>query len=172
MTLASHFGGYKVPPLNTYEPPVIDERQKVGLILRHARKQAELTLSQASELSGLSRSTIGSIERGEHDLGSVTGKNMRNLHAAFGLSRAKFEEIVMPVYNIRASTPFESPSAVEITGYRMMPIYALASAGVDAAEAVPLYDYPPLMFPESSWHPALRMFLAKGHSMDSGREGA
>ena len=54
----------------------------------------------------------------------------------------------------------------------MMPIYALASAGADAAEAVPLHDYPPLMFPESSWHPALRMFLAFGDSMDSGRENS
>ena len=172
MTLASQYGGYKMPPASTYEPPAIEERRKVGLILRHARKEAGLTLSQASELSGVSRSTIGSIERGEHDLGSVTGKNMMSLHAAFGMSRAKFDSIVKSAYNTRVSTPLQTPSVVEITGYRMMPIYALASAGVDAAEAVPLHDYPPLMFPESSWHPALRMFLAVGDSTDSGRENS
>ena len=160
-----------MPPNPVYEPPGSSERLKVGLALRSARKLAELTLAEAAELSGVSRSTIGSIERGEHDLGSVTGKNMMNLHLAFGLRRSQFEDILRPVYNTRVSTNVSQPSsALELDGFVQMPIYALASAGLDATEVEPLHKFAPLMMPVQSWHPALRMFLAVGHSMDSGRE--
>jgi len=94
-----------------YEPPAADGRLKVGLALRQARKAAELTLAEAAELSGVSRSTIGSIERGEHDLASVTGKNMMNLHLAFGLKREAFEDILRPVYSDRVATSIVQPAS-------------------------------------------------------------
>ncbi|GGR31164.1 helix-turn-helix domain-containing protein [Deinococcus ruber] len=98
MTLYAPPRGFPMPPSQPYESPALDARQKVGFALRRARKDAGLTLAQAAERSGLSRSTIGSIERGEHDLASVAGKNMMLLHEAFGLRQSEFEKIISPVY--------------------------------------------------------------------------
>lgn len=85
-----------MPPI--FEAPAVEERMSVGLRLRRARKEAGLTLAQASDRAGLSRSTIGSIERGEHDLNSVSRRNLLYLPNAFGLSAQAFTSIVRPVY--------------------------------------------------------------------------
>jgi SOS-response transcriptional repressor LexA len=131
--------------------------------------------------ASLSADYLAKLEYGVRNLASAATDNREALRLALNISRETWEVetgLLVPARHAgdHAAEPparvLQTPSAVEITGYRMMPIYALASAGVDAAEAVPLYDYPPLMFPESSWHPALRMFLACGHSMDSGRENS
>lgn len=96
MTQAAHWTGYAMPP--SFDAPAIQDRVTVGLRLRRARKEAGLTLAQAADKAGLSRSTIGSIERGEHDLNSVSRRNLINLPSAFGLSASEFSRIVRPIY--------------------------------------------------------------------------
>ena len=131
--------------------------------------------------ASISADYLAKLEYGVRNLASAAADNREALRLALNIGRETWEVetgLFVPARHAgdHAAEPaarvLQTPSAVEITGYRMMPIYALASAGADAAEAVPLHDYPPLMFPESSWHPALRMFLAVGDSMDSGRENS
>lgn len=98
MTLATAGQRFNMPPGMMQVEPTSAERVGVGLRLRRARKDAGYSLPQASELSGLSRSTIGSIERGEHDISSLSARNLMNLHKAFGLTQTKFAAIVTPVY--------------------------------------------------------------------------
>lgn len=97
MTLSHFQPGTPPMPVSEAMPPHA-ERERVGLALRSARKAAKLSTARAAELGGVSVSQLGTIERGDHSLTSVSAGNLRNLPAAFGLTWGQFVEIVAPVY--------------------------------------------------------------------------
>lgn len=78
--------------------PPLEERSRVGLALRAARKEAGLTTAKAAELGGVSGTQLGAIERGEHSLTSMSAGNLGRLPAAFGLNWPQFVALIEPVY--------------------------------------------------------------------------
>lgn len=74
------------------------DREAVGLALRALRKTAGISTRQGAEAAGISVPTLGSIERGDHSLTSVSSGNLARLNKAFGISWTEFLDIVVPVY--------------------------------------------------------------------------
>ncbi|MGK0401926.1 helix-turn-helix domain-containing protein [Alcanivorax borkumensis] len=56
-------------------------RKKLGLAIRHRRVQLRLSQEELADLSGLHRTYVGSVERGERN---VAIDNMLNIAVALG----------------------------------------------------------------------------------------
>lgn len=78
--------------------PPLQERERVGLALRAARKAASISTQAGADAAGISVPTLGSIERGSHSLTSISVGNMSRLNKAFGLTWTEFISILLPVY--------------------------------------------------------------------------
>jgi transcriptional regulator with XRE-family HTH domain len=78
--------------------PTLNERERVGLALRAARKAAQISTALGAERADISVPTLGSIERGSHSLTSLSSGNLAKLHKAFGLTWGEFLAIIVPVY--------------------------------------------------------------------------
>ena len=167
MTLTAHTATWvvPVPPSNSRANGWLMERR---LYLKLGQDEVD---KQTRELgTRVSQSYLSQIERGTRSLEDMGAARMDALRRVYKLSPedwAKHTGLAIVVPGDRLAQP---SSALELNGFVQMPIYALASAGLGATEVEPLHKFAPLMMPVESWHPALRMFLAVGHSMDSGRE--
>lgn len=74
----------------------IDELTAFGLALRTLRQRAQLTQEQLADICGLHRTYIGSVERGERNVGlfniHVLARGLNTTAAEMLLSAEKFRE--------------------------------------------------------------------------------
>lgn len=104
-------------PVDTMPP--LSERERVGLQLRSARKDASLSTAQAAERGDISVTQLGAIERGQHSLTSMAAGNLSRLPAAFGLTWERFAAILAPVYGpympwLYQPAPATAPAALGV----------------------------------------------------------
>lgn len=163
-------------------PPLV-ERERVGLLLRKARKEARLENAQAAELAGISVALLGNIERGTHSLTSIGVGNLTRLPAAFGLSWQAFVTIVSPVYGdyvpflADGDTP-PTPHPQHTAGVRhksdslelrhdvtMKDVYDLAQASKPLDDMEPDPEVSPIPVLTSDLYPGTVLFRVRGHSM-------
>ena len=141
------------------------KREEVGLELRRARKRAGLTLAQASDASRLSRSTIGSIERGEHPLDSLSAKSFSQAHEAFGLPRPSFEAIIAPVYSsLAGQEKVNNGPEVIPTNVTRVPVRSMAAAGDAFYTDVAILDYE--YVPDELYRIGMIVVKVMGNSME------
>jgi SOS-response transcriptional repressor LexA len=175
MTLAlSHDAFRLMSPLTKFS--LVDLAERLGAFIERSGK----TQRKIAEEAGIPNpSYLSHMKNGR--INWVESEYFRPLSRVLDLSIDEIQELnpdlviqpsplTLAAPTARADLAPQVPSASELPDYILVPIYALASAGLSATEAQPLHDYAPIAFPREAWHPALRLFLAVGESMDSGRE--
>lgn len=64
----------KASPSHAYDPVLV----RLGLVIKNTRKRQQLSQEEMALISGLDRSYVGGIERGEHNITVITLEKLAN----------------------------------------------------------------------------------------------